>query len=511
MEKDTLKKQIEQDRINTLKKGKKRETEISNLIKIIVPEILKNLEENKIDRSKITDIIKNLKMTNQKNSYFIELLNIEIEKSLIQQGIEIIFSGDINLDVIKNMGDLRNVTQVDSIKQYFLDIMKKRLLTPAEEIALGKRILMGDEEAINQMVEGNLRFVVSVAKRFAGRSIPFLDLIEEGNLGLITAAKKFDYRKGYRFSTYAYWWIKQAIIKGIHDKSRIIRISYGRNEEIYKINRIEEQLEQKYGRIPSPEEIALAVGTTPSRIEKMKKYARQEPISYETPIGEDSTLKEVIVNDTDEQEKEKIESHGIKKACNNILDSLSKREAIILRLRFGFYDGKTRSLKVVGQILGIKGERVRQIEERALQKIRTSSNIKTIVDYIDSPFNSYDSTIINNASKCLEICQNAVETMHNNIDIVKDIDTDLLMLKFTPVDNQFLSFSEIGEQLNKGAERTKVDFYQECEEVVKRGLISGLVLAIAITEINKYNKNKRNAAQQRKQYAKQNKLLTNNK
>ena len=271
----------------------------------------------------------------------------------------------------------------DPVRMYLKEIGKVPLLTADEEIALAKRMEEGDEEAKRKLAEANLRLVVSIAKRYVGRGMLFLDLIQEGNLGLIKAVEKFDYRKGYKFSTYATWWIRQAITRAIADQARTIRIPVHMVETINKLIRVSRQLLQEYGREPQPEEIAREMGISEEKVREIIKIA-QEPVSLETPIGEeeDSHLGDFIPDDEAPAPAEAAAFTLLREQLMSVLSTLTPREEKVLRLRFGLDDGRARTLEEVGKEFKVTRERIRQIEAKALRKIRHPSRSKKLKDFL---------------------------------------------------------------------------------------------------------------------------------
>ena len=272
----------------------------------------------------------------------------------------------------------------DPVRMYLKEIGRVPLLSADEEIALAKRMEAGDEEAQKELAEANLRLVVSIAKRYVGRGMLFLDLIQEGNLGLIKAVEKFDYNKGYKFSTYATWWIRQAITRAIADQARTIRIPVHMVETINKLIRVSRQLLQQLGREPAPEEIAEAMEISVERVREIMKIA-QEPVSLETPIGEeeDSHLGDFIEDQDAPAPAEAASFMLLKEQLEEVLDTLTEREERVLRLRFGLDDGRARTLEEVGQNFGVTRERIRQIEAKALRKLRHPSRSRKLKDFLD--------------------------------------------------------------------------------------------------------------------------------
>ena len=290
---------------------------------------------------------------------------------------------EIELDKI-DLSVPEGVSIEDPVRMYLKEIGKVSLLTADEEIELAKRMEQGDEEAKKRLAEANLRLVVSIAKRYVGRGMLFLDLIQEGNLGLIKAVEKFDYRKGYKFSTYATWWIRQAITRAIADQARTIRIPVHMVETINKLIRVSRQLLQELGREPTPEEIAEEMKMPVDRVREILKIS-QEPVSLETPIGEeeDSHLGDFIQDDNVPVPADAAAFTLLKEQLIEVLGTLTEREQKVLRLRFGMNDGRARTLEEVGKEFDVTRERIRQIEAKALRKLRHPSRSRKLRDYLD--------------------------------------------------------------------------------------------------------------------------------
>ena len=277
-----------------------------------------------------------------------------------------------------------NAAMDDPVKVYLKEIGRVPLLTPEEEIELAIRISEDDQEAKKRLAEANLRLVVSIAKRYVGRGMQFLDLIQEGNLGLIKAVEKFDYRKGYKFSTYATWWIRQAITRAIADQARTIRIPVHMVETITKVKKVSSQLLHENGHDPTADEIAEKLDMPVERVREIMRIA-QDPVSLETPIGEeeDSHLGDFIPDDEAPAPAEAASLKLLKEQLNDVLDTLTEREAKVLKLRFGLEDGRSRTLEEVGKEFEVTRERIRQIEAKALRKLRHPSRSKKVKDYLD--------------------------------------------------------------------------------------------------------------------------------
>ena len=306
-----------------------------------------------------------------------DILNDEEDEK--KSGVIIKSSGEIEVS-----DSAKNIPTDDPVRMYFKEIGKVPLLTAEEERDLAIRIEQGDEEAKKKLCESNLRLVVSIARRYLNRGLSFLDLIQEGNLGLIKAVEKFDYTKGYKFSTYATWWIRQAITRSIADQARTIRIPVHMVETINKLIRISRQLLQEYGREPTSEEIAKEMGISVEKVREIKKIS-QDPVSLETPIGEeeDSHLGDFIPDEDIPSPVDAAAYSMLQKQLREVLDTLSEREKKVLILRFGLDDGRPRTLEEVGREFNVTRERIRQIEAKALRKLRHPSRSKKLRDYLE--------------------------------------------------------------------------------------------------------------------------------
>ncbi len=335
-------------------------------------EIISKLSSYEIDPDQFETILDN-----------IESQGIQVTKDTEDVPVEPIVGPELVIDDFdESMKD--GISIDDPVRMYLKEIGTVPLLSADEEIEIAKRMEEGDEEAKKKLAEANLRLVVSIAKRYVGRGMLFLDLIQEGNLGLIKAVEKFDYRKGYKFSTYATWWIRQAITRAIADQARTIRIPVHMVETINKLIRVSRQLLQEYGREPTPEEIAKEMGIPESKVREIIKIA-QEPVSLETPIGEeeDSHLGDFIEDEGAPAPAEAASHILMKEQLWDVLETLTPREEKVLRMRFGLDDGHQRTLEEVGREFKVTRERIRQIEAKALRKLRHPSRSKKLKDYLD--------------------------------------------------------------------------------------------------------------------------------
>ena len=306
----------------------------------------------------------------------------EIYKLIEGNGIQIINEYEREKDLFAQLSQEFNMD--DPVKMYLKDIGKVPLLLPEEETELAKKMMEGDEYAKKMLSEANLRLVVSIAKRYMGRGMQFLDLIQEGNLGLMKAVEKFDYSKGFKFSTYATWWIRQAITRAIADQARTIRIPVHMVETINKLGRVSRKLLQELGREPNPDEIAKEMGVSEERVREIQKIA-QDPVSLETPIGEeeDSHLSDFIEDEGSAAPTDAVSSAMLKEQLVGVLDTLTPREEKVLRLRYGLDDGRPRTLEEVGKEFNVTRERIRQIEAKALKKLRHPSRSKKLRDFLE--------------------------------------------------------------------------------------------------------------------------------
>ena len=354
-------------------------------------------KKNVLEYQEISDFFKDspLEVDQMEKVFdFLEASGVDVLRITDNSGDELLLDNDMDMDGMEDEEEVELdkidlsvpecVSIEDPVRMYLKEIGKVSLLSADEEIELAKRMERGDEAAKKRLAEANLRLVVSIAKRYVGRGMLFLDLIQEGNLGLIKAVEKFDYRKGYKFSTYATWWIRQAITRAIADQARTIRIPVHMVETINKLIRVSRQLLQELGREPTPEEIAEEMDMPVDRVREILKIS-QEPVSLETPIGEeeDSHLGDFIQDDNVPVPADAAAFTLLKEQLVEVLSTLTDREQKVLRLRFGLDDGRARTLEEVGKEFNVTRERIRQIEAKALRKLRHPSRSRKLKDYLD--------------------------------------------------------------------------------------------------------------------------------
>mgnify|MGYP000407649701 FL=1 len=354
-------------------------------------------KKNVLEYQEISDFFKDspLEVDQMEKVFdFLEASGVDVLRITENSGDELLLDNDMDMDGMEDEEEVEldkidlsvpeGVSIEDPVRMYLKEIGKVSLLSADEEIELAKRMERGDEAAKKRLAEANLRLVVSIAKRYVGRGMLFLDLIQEGNLGLIKAVEKFDYRKGYKFSTYATWWIRQAITRAIADQARTIRIPVHMVETINKLIRVSRQLLQELGREPTPEEIAKEMDMSVERVREILKIS-QEPVSLETPIGEeeDSHLGDFIQDDNVPVPADAAAFTLLKEQLVEVLSTLTDREQKVLRLRFGLDDGRARTLEEVGKEFNVTRERIRQIEAKALRKLRHPSRSRKLKDYLD--------------------------------------------------------------------------------------------------------------------------------
>ncbi len=347
-------------------------------------------KKNSLEYQEISEFFKDMELDAdefEKILDFLETNNIDVLRIMDDDDIDddIILDDEDEVEVEKiDLSVPDGVSIEDPVRMYLKEIGKVPLLSAEEEIELAKRMVLGDQEAKKRLAEANLRLVVSIAKRYVGRGMLFLDLIQEGNLGLIKAVEKFDYRKGYKFSTYATWWIRQAITRAIADQARTIRIPVHMVETINKLIRVSRQLLQELGREPTPEEIAAEMNMPVDRVREILKIS-QEPVSLETPIGEeeDSHLGDFIQDDNVPVPADAAAFTLLKEQLEEVLGTLTEREQKVLTLRFGLEDGRARTLEEVGKEFNVTRERIRQIEAKALRKLRHPSRSRKLKDYLE--------------------------------------------------------------------------------------------------------------------------------
>ena len=354
-------------------------------------------KKNVLEYQEISDFFKDspLEVDQMEKVFdFLEASGVDVLRITDNSGDELLLDNDMDMEGLDDEEEVEldkidlsvpeGVSIEDPVRMYLKEIGKVSLLSADEEIELAKRMEKGDEAAKKRLAEANLRLVVSIAKRYVGRGMLFLDLIQEGNLGLIKAVEKFDYRKGYKFSTYATWWIRQAITRAIADQARTIRIPVHMVETINKLIRVSRQLLQELGREPSPEEIAEEMDIPVERVREILKIS-QEPVSLETPIGEeeDSHLGDFIQDENVPVPADAAAFTLLKEQLDEVLGTLTEREQKVLRLRFGLDDSRARTLEEVGKEFNVTRERIRQIEAKALRKLRHPSRSRKLKDYLD--------------------------------------------------------------------------------------------------------------------------------
>ena len=364
-----------------IEKGKKQGS-------LTLAEIMEAFSETELDKDQVENLYETL------GNLGIEVIENKTDKVDIDFAQDDLDLDDLDESIVKDDTPMeieeidlslpKGISIDDPVRMYLKEIGKIPLLKPHEEVELARRMHEGDELAKQRLVEANLRLVVSIAKRYVGRGMLFLDLIQEGNLGLIKAVEKYDYKKGFKFSTYATWWIRQAITRAIADQARTIRIPVHMVETINKLIRVSRQLLQELGRDPKPEEIAKEMDMTEDKVREIMKIA-QDPVSLETPIGEeeDSHLGDFIPDDDAPAPAEAAAYSLLKEQIEDVLGSLNEREQKVLKLRFGLEDGRARTLEEVGKEFDVTRERIRQIEAKALRKLRHPSRSKKLRDYLD--------------------------------------------------------------------------------------------------------------------------------
>ena len=349
-------------------------------------EIIKAFEGIELSEDKIDEILEFMEKNNidvMQGKGIDESIDDNAEDLLLETEDEIIPDEDDEPEIIDDVDVLEGVSTEDPVRMYLKEIGNVPLLTGDEEVELAKRVEAGDEEAKKKLTEANLRLVVSIAKKYVGRGMPFLDLIQEGNMGLMKAVDKFDYKKGYKFSTYATWWIRQAITRGIADTGRTIRVPVHMVETINKTLRMTRTLLQELGREPTPEEVADRLGVPVSRVREVLKISR-DPVSLDTSIGEedDSHLGDFIEDDTVMSPADSAAFSMLREELATALESLTERERQVIKLRFGLEDGRARTLEEVGKEFNVTRERIRQIEAKALRKLRHPTRSKRLKDFL---------------------------------------------------------------------------------------------------------------------------------
>ncbi len=348
-------------------------------------EILKAFDGNELTEDKIDMILEYFekKKVDVLQGKAPDDLTDDSDDDLLLVPIDDAEADDEEAELIDDVDVLEGVSTEDPVRMYLKEIGNVPLLTSEEEVELARRVEQGDEEAKRKLTEANLRLVVSIAKKYVGRGMPFLDLIQEGNMGLMKAVDKFDYTKGYKFSTYATWWIRQAITRGIADTGRTIRVPVHMVETINKTLRMTRSLLQELGREPTPEEVAQQLGVPVSKVREVLKISR-DPVSLDTPIGEedDSHLGDFIEDDSAQSPADSAAFSMLREELDNALASLTDRERQVVRLRFGLEDGRQRTLEEVGREFNVTRERIRQIEAKALRKLRHPTRSKKLKDFL---------------------------------------------------------------------------------------------------------------------------------
>jgi len=354
------------------------------------------IRKNMLQYREINDAFTGIELTEDKMDLVLEFLeknNIDVlqggevdenvEELLLESEDDIILNDNEEVEIIDDVDVLDGVSTEDPVRMYLKEIGNVPLLSTEEEVVLAKKVEAGDEKAKRSLTEANLRLVVSIAKKYVGRGMPFLDLIQEGNMGLMKAVDKFDYTKGYKFSTYATWWIRQAITRGIADTGRTIRVPVHMVETINKTLRMTRTLLQELGREPTPEEVAERLGVPVSRVREVLKISR-DPVSLDTPIGEedDSHLGDFIEDDSALSPADSAAFSMLREELGTALESLTDRERQVVQLRFGLIDGRARTLEEVGKEFNVTRERIRQIEAKALRKLRHPSRSKRLKDFL---------------------------------------------------------------------------------------------------------------------------------
>ena len=354
-------------------------------------------KKNTLEYDEILNAFNGIELTEDKMDMILEYLeknHIDIlqgkspedvpdDDLLLESEEDILLSDNEEIGLISDVDILEGVSTEDPVRMYLKEIGNVPLLSGEEEVELAKRVEQGDEEAKKKLTEANLRLVVSIAKKYVGRGMPFLDLIQEGNMGLMKAVDKFDYTKGYKFSTYATWWIRQAITRGIADTGRTIRVPVHMVETINKTLRMTRTLLQELGREPTPEEVAARLNVPVARVREVLKLSR-DPVSLDTPIGEedDSHLGDFIEDDTALSPSDSAAFSMLREELKSALESLTDRERQVIELRFGLLDGRARTLEEVGKEFNVTRERIRQIEAKALRKLRHPSRSKRLKDFL---------------------------------------------------------------------------------------------------------------------------------